>query len=321
MIKSKKLIILHLTGGLGNQLFQLAFAISTSEKLKSKVLIEWSLGNPRLNEREIPEILSYDLPDFVKMEIKKHPRLLAIKATGIRLRNGVAPKKWETNPIIKFAITVTSQIVLSIYFKRILRINTGKGIGFCEMEIKSNLDNFLIGYFQSYMYVIKPEVLLIFQNFQLTDGSEYLEKMKSLAMVENPLIVHVRLGDYKNEKEFGVLPISYYEKAIDFQWSTGLYKKIWVFSDEIELCKEFIPSRYHSFVSWIVNEGESSAEILEVMKAGMGYIIGNSTFSWWAAFLSKNKQAIVCAPSRWFLNLEAPKLFIPANWHTIEIEQ
>ena len=72
-------------------------------------------------------------------------------------------------------------------------------------------------------------------------SSESIEQYKSISFEEEPLIVHIRLSDYLTETKFGILPLEYYDKALNIMFTQYRFKKIWVFSDEIEKAKEFIP--------------------------------------------------------------------------------
>jgi hypothetical protein len=64
------------------------------------------------------------------------------------------------------------------------------------------------------------------------------------------------------------------------------------------------------------------------MKYGSAYVIANSSFGWWAAYLKKDKNARVFAPSPWFANLPEPCDLFPPEWiltpsdfKTIELER
>ena len=54
------------------------------------------------------------------------------------------------------------------------------------------------------------------------------------------------------------------------------------------------------------------------MRLGRGYVIANSTFSWWAAYLSLNPGVEVVVPSPWFMGMEDPGELIPPNWKQLD---
>jgi hypothetical protein len=56
------------------------------------------------------------------------------------------------------------------------------------------------------------------------------------------------------------------------------------------------------------------------MRNMKGYVIGNSTFSWWAARLKYDHSAVVVAPVPWFKSMNDPEGLIPGDWITIEAE-
>ena len=67
-------------------------------------------------------------------------------------------------------------------------------------------------------------------------------------------------------------------------------------------------------IRWIDSVDDSVVATLQAMRLGRGYVIANSTFSWWAAYLSLNPGVEVVAPSPWFMGMEDPKELIPPNW-------
>jgi hypothetical protein len=64
----------------------------------------------------------------------------------------------------------------------------------------------------------------------------------------------------------------------------------------------------------IDSEGMSTIETLEVMTHGSGFVIANSSFSWWGATLRQKVEAPVCAPAPWFRNIVEPLDIRPENW-------
>ena len=141
--------------------------------------------------------------------------------------------------------------------------------------------------------------------------------MKKLSEVELPLVVHVRLGDYKIEKNIGILSPEYYKNALEQIWDESQFNRIWVFSDEIELAKKFIPEIYHHKVNWFDSIDGSTISTFEVMRYGKGYVIANSTYSWWAAMLSYCEWVKVVCPEPWYVGQNSPLRIIPGNWQTV----
>jgi len=57
---------------------------------------------------------------------------------------------------------------------------------------------------------------------------------------------------------------------------------------------------------------------LTVMSMCKHFVIGNTTFGWWAQYLSDYENKIVVAPSRWF-GIDMPCDIYQDNWHLIEV--
>ena len=310
-MKNPKETMISLTGGLGNQLFQLAAGLSAAQG--AELTLEWSLGKPRLNKHGMPEIASFLLPNNVSLGRKRKKNWLVGKSAGYMLRMGFEPKSFEKVSGYFTFTRFLANIVISIYFRNFYRIFPATKHGFHMLSYGAK-GNLIVGYFQSYKWAAQNGVLESLKELTISGENSKLAEMKTLALIEKPLIVHVRLGDYKNETSFGILPKLYYERSIRRMWESGLYKKIWAFSDEPDLAKgvlSFVPSEN---LRWIEEIDDSASLTLEVMRYGHGYVIGNSTFSWWGAFLSVTVDAKVLAPEPWFQNLPTPQELIPPHW-------
>ena len=95
------------------------------------------------------------------------------------------------------------------------------------------------------------------------------------------------------------------------------YGKIWIFTNEQEEAVHYLPEWVIENCRWIPEIGGSAAQTLEVMRHGVGYVIANSTYSWWGAFLSYTANPKVIAPTPWFHLMETPTLITPIFWKTI----
>ena len=87
------------------------------------------------------------------------------------------------------------------------------------------------------------------------------------------------------------------------------------FSDDIEWVRENI----HCDVPCYYESGKDPVwEKLRLMYSCKHFIISNSTFSWWAQYLSRNENKIVIAPDRWSNNLEEHSMLLDDSFIKIK---
>ena len=300
-----------LMGGLGNQLFQVSYATYLSTVLGAEVKILDLSRNTRRSKDGLPEVSIYkDLPI---LEISKPGKFntLLDRGFGFLIRLHLSSRK--SNNLEQKLSTLVLAFLSSIKWKSAMRIFVADNIGWVKWAPK-DLNYIAIGYFQSYLYASHPQVLSALRALSSDTDCEEVERFRNLAIEERPLLVHIRLGDYRNEANFGILPASYYHKAICEQMRNYSYGSIWVFSDENPDLNEYIPSEFLGMVKEIKSVGSNSVALLEVMRMCHGYVIANSTLSWWAALLSKNQNPIVLYPEPWFSNLPTPRELISPDW-------
>lgn len=315
MTQKNKNVCVSLTGGLGNQLFQFAAGLKLADK--RNLCLVTTLGAPRKSSFDKAELLSFVLPDRVEVLNNKEANWIIRKTAGFMLRKSVAPTLLERLKLFTLISGSLANFVLSVYFREKTIVATSRGVGYSPMSItKSN--TLLLGYFQSYRWAEDIDVKNKLDSMTYTSESKILNKYVQDSKSELPLIVHVRLGDYLSEKNFGTLSKSYYKNGISQILKTGKCNSIWLFSDEIEKAQDYIPDEILVPVRIIPAVEGSSAATLDVMRLGAGYVIANSTFSWWAAFLRKNKEAEVIAPKPWFSGMQEPFDLIPTNWQRID---
>jgi hypothetical protein len=114
---------------------------------------------------------------------------------------------------------------------------------------------------------------------------------------ENTVAMHIRRGDYCGSGN--ELPFKYYQTAVDYiSDKTNGRLLIFIFSDDLKYVKENFSFSHQTL---FVNEDHSLEDFEEIitMSECRHFIIANSSFSWWAAWLSDNPGKIVCAPKQW----------------------
>jgi hypothetical protein len=316
-MRKKPHVCVELAGGLGNQLFQLAAGLSCLQSPTERLDLDWHLGKPRLNSKNLPALSDYILPLGVTVRPKNFFSFIGSKSFGYLMRMSSAPRSYEKNRIIRKLIIALGSFALFLYFKTYRAPLVSERLGYSEIVIPRK-KVVLVGYFQSYRYLMDNGVIERLKEMRLTSPSEQVRIFRQFAEEDRPLVVHFRLGDYLSEEKFGIPDKRYYEKAISMAWNTGQYKKIWVFSDDLEAAKPKFPNEFMQHAKWIEPASTSAAENLEIMRLGHGFVIANSTFSYWAATLSANPKADVIAPSPWFKKLESPEDLLPPAWVRVE---
>jgi hypothetical protein len=307
----KKLIIV-LTGGLGNQLFQIQFAKYIQSKTNCKLYFDISLGKPR-GENGVPDSFYFGIPGEVLTQKKSN---LASKTMGYILRSSYAPTKVEQKHVYQESAKLLASLVLSIYFRSLVLALSPRNLGY-DLNFKPSARNVVtMGYFQSYMYDTRK----IFEEkcFSLDPHSDMINFYRNLAESDKPIVMHVRRGDYSSEDNFGLLGPKYYEVAINEILTRTNSSKIWLFSDDPTTALSLVPKNLHDRVRMIQEIDNLPANTLEVMRLGTGYVIANSSFSWWAAFSSYQSDAPVAAPAVWFKSMRSPSHLCPESWIKIE---
>lgn len=298
MAKYKRMIIVKLEGGLGNQMFQLAIGRILAEKNKTFLTFDKTFFDN--NKRRLGHTpRNYELKIFVE----SYP---------------VAGEK---------AILVFHKLSIINRIKKKLGLNYPKtfresSFNFNSRVLNQNTPIYLRGFFQSYKYFQGYEEL-IKKIFVFPQNRLEGKNIELLNYINNnqTLAIHVRRGDYVKDKRIqqyhGNLTTEYYLQAISAVVSKIHGLTLIFFSDDTQWVKEEFqkldfPKKFVDY-----NSGENSWKDMFLMSCCKHQIIANSSFSWWAAWLNENPTKIVIAPKKWFEKSEKDintKDLIPPKW-------
>ena len=302
MIKGKWVA---LAGGLGNQLFQYAYSVSNLEVSGESTLecVGFRLG---VGEELLPEIGKFRLPQAkvsldrwsnTQLEQRSFNYLLRVST----YKDSIA----RFNPFSFFARAVITPRV--VY----MNLQKSKNVEFKFSKMRSDLE---IGYFQN--NEITQDVISRMKGLSLLQVSSVVDEHIALAKAEKPLVLHIRRGDYRQNPDLGCLSENYYRKTLQEVWKTGQFNRIWLFSDDHESSIRMLDQSLHPSVR-VIDQKISPAETFEIMRLGSGYIIANSSFSFWAAALRQNQDSNVFAPAPWFKKAFFQDKNFPADWKLI----
>lgn len=168
---------------------------------------------------------------------------------------------------------------------------------YTKESYKDNKIYLYIGFWQSAFYFPKDMSFLesMLRMIELKDtDTKLLERIRR----ENSVSIHVRRGDYVDNAMHGNISTkAYFQNAVAYVQSQLLDATYYVFSDDINWCKEELDFD-RAKVCYV--EGNESYVDLLLMSNCKHNIISNSSFSWWAKTLNKNETKIITVPPRWF---------------------
>ena len=288
------MIIIKLSGGLGNQMFQYALGLALERKLNIQVKYDFSFFKNRKNIHN--NILIHEI---FKIDIKVAKNKELYSFLGINI------------------FRVFRKI------SKIFNLNNSKYIFEDDkknpMILNEKLNNcYLDGYWQNWKYFIdyKKEINNIF-SFKPVISKKFNEIKKKI-LNKKSAIIHFRRGDYKDKKNKGIfyqLGKAYYQEAIQVMRKKNKDLIFYVFSDEIDLAKDFFTFE-KNLVFININKGKDSYRDMYLMSLSKNIIISNSTFSWWAAWLGESKNIII-APKLWFKQEKKAYHYYLPEWHII----
>ena len=271
------MIISEINAGLGNSLFQYAFARALSEKTKQKLYFEViPTGQAAYRLDKFNTLVEFaDKDDIYRLKRRlKEPRLYR---------------------------RIMRKLGFSIYCNEKYHFDNER-IDSCDIEtLKYYSDLYISGYFGDQKYFIEIEDI-IRKEFALkkTLNSEN-EKVLSQIKNSNSVSIHMRHGDYVWNNFFAEIPFNYYNKAVDYIESHSKNSIYFIFSDDLNWVKNNLKLDV-DLVFVDINDASTDYMELALMAACKHNIIANSTFSWWGGWLNENSEKIIIAPKIWYKN-------------------
>jgi hypothetical protein len=287
------MIVVRIWEGLGNQLFQYAYARALQERLHETVYLD----RRHINRGDLPQEKadvdrSFGLQHF--QTTLKYADTRKIRGlnwldedNGKRMINYNLGKigigKWK---IVEDAGHVT-EIIPPIY--------EPKDFTYINAHCNNRF------YYSQYRDILLDELQL---KKELKISSELDDIMKH----ENTVSLHIRLTDYLKHPGT-VCEQRYYDKAIKYMREKTENPFLIIFTDDTDMAKRRF--RFSNNVYWVSDEGLADYEELMLMSRCNHNIMAGSTFSYWGAWLNQNPDKIVTGPKTWMKNA-----FYEKEWRT-----
>lgn len=256
------MILISLHCQMGNQMFQYAFARSQAK---------------RLNTVFIP---------FVS--IPYYPYKLHFFETD-RITDFIYTNNWRTRQFKRICRKLnkyifTDKIISDEWNPSIPYKNQGYYEGFFQSDL----------YFKNYEQIIR-KAFRIKKKYRYEFQDKYTDFLRNNKII----VVHVRRTDYHDVEFDGLggqgvtLPLTYYHKALDLIPNIEKYQVLFISDDMDSIRNDFgDKSNYHY-------ESNSAIVDFQLIQHADIAIIANSTFAWWAAYLSQNNNSRIMAPEYW----------------------
>ncbi|WP_158277356.1 alpha-1,2-fucosyltransferase [Opitutus sp. ER46] len=283
-------VVVKLQGGMGNQMFQYAAGLALARRSGAKLALDLSFlldRTPRAN-------FTYRDFDLDLFSLDRDCEIL----------KGSAPASAN----------------LSILLER--------QYGFDSRFASAGAGVYLDGYWQSprYFAEVISEVRRTFTRFTRPLDALQTELADRIASCSS-VCLNVRRADYVTNPAanacHGVCTESYFHSAVRHIRSQIPDAHFFIFSDDVEWCRkaDLVGDAPRTIVSHAY-AGERFSSYLQLMMGCRHFIIPNSSFAWWAAFLGAGPQSIVIAPTPWFNDLATEYMdLMPAEWTLLSRNQ
>ncbi len=292
MANSDKKCTILLCGGLGNQMFQYAFGRALSLRNDARLILD----KRTMFEQDFRYRRTYQLDYFCipqDVTISNSPPLIQ------RFRFKIA----------KFISRMQKPSLLKN--KHLLEeVDFGKfDPRFSSVNLPSS--SLIFGYWQCPKY-FSDYAEQIHSDFKFRQGlSQAHGAISDLITNTNSIGVHVRRKDVSR-----TLGFSYYDVAMRALKKKFSNARFFVFADDPDWWKRHAGISTDTTI--VSSEGTSDLEDFQILCSCKHFVISNSTFSWWAAWLGSKPGKQVIAPSReiWHQNWD----ILPDEWETVPVK-
>jgi hypothetical protein len=290
------MIVVKLQGGLGNQMFQYAFARSLSFKKNTPFYLDTSFFE---NQQETTNFT---------------PRSFELNVFNINI--SIASK----DQIDHFSSNTIANRIKKNLGLRHYKVYHETSFCYNPNVMKVKPPTYYDGYWQCEKYFLeyRPQILKEFVPANKLDqrNQQTLQEIRNT----NSVSIHVRRGDFiksvENLNFHGVCSIEYYQNAIELLMQKQQNVQFFLFTEDPDWLVNTLPTA-NNITTIKGNTGKNSWKDLYLMKECRHNIIANSSFSWWGAWLNINPNKTVIAPQRWFATTDPFWNFrdiIPSDW-------
>ena len=109
---------------------------------------------------------------------------------------------------------------------------------------------------------------------------------------------------------------AYYARAAAAVKAAHPDATLFVFSDDVDWAKQNLNT---ADLPAVFAPRGSAVGDMALMEQCRGFVLSNSTYSWWAQYLAKTSDKLVLAPEKWYAHTKKSALYLP-DWQLIETD-
>jgi hypothetical protein len=296
------MIIVKLKGGLGNQMFQYALGRELQRRNGGELYLDLTWLLDRFPRSGVV-YRDYDLDIFAI-----RPRLTLLS---------VVARRWPLPLALMYGSAYLSRFRDRVGLRRLVREGCPALPPEELLQLKGDL--YLDGHWVSLKY-FEGSAATLRQEFRVREPLLAVSEGVAAAMAETDSIcLDVRRTDYvtlqASIEMHGFVGKEYYAQGLAVIVPRLARPHIFVTSDEIEWCQANLHFEHPTTFLGHEHDGYKFGNKLTLMSRCKHFLIPNSTFAWWAAWLNSSPDKIVVGPRNWFRdpNIDTSDM-IPQGW-------
>ncbi len=300
------MFIVKFWGGLGNQMFEYALFKQLERHYPSNV----TRAHIPFRSSTHYSLENYCLDDVFNIHIKECSWKNVVKLSDMYPEDG--PLRHIVNPLLRIPRGIIGHKPSYIFQDDFTCF-------YPEIYNLSSLQSYyLAGAWANYEYLIGVEDILK-KDFKFNDDlSDRNRAYQKEITNSNSVSIHIRRGDFV-KYGYSLVSDDYYFNAIKMIIERVENPKFFVFSNDHEYCRSLFNDKI-KFELVTGNTEWNSYRDMQLMSLCKHNIIGNSTFSFWGAFLNENPDKIVISPELGVGVTEHNIPFTCPEWIKIDIK-
>ena len=268
------MVIIHVMGGLGNQLYQYAMYEKQKQLGKEVKLDLYAYEVPEGHEDREWRKLELAWLDGISYEVCTPQERTLFLDNSMALRDRIRRKlTGRKNRTLR---------EVSDYMPEVLSADEVYLYGYWTCE----------RYYEDMIPLLQSKIR--FPQSKNPKNQEAMENMRKQQSVS----IHIRRQDYltvaDGKRYMGICTEEYYKAAMQYIETHVTEPVYYIFSDDVEYAREHFKEKNMHIVDW--NHGDDSMYDMQLMSCCKHNICANSTFSMWGARLNQNTDKIMIRP-------------------------